>query len=74
MLCSSHQIFLDDQIKTNKMGRACSMYGGGEVHRGFWWGTLREGGRLEDPGIDGRIILKWIFEKWDGGVDDINLA
>ena len=27
-----------------------------EVHTGFWWGNLRERGRLGDPGVDGRII------------------
>jgi hypothetical protein len=29
---------------------------------------------LEDPGVDGSIILKWIFKKWDGGMDWINMA
>jgi hypothetical protein len=39
----------------------------GEVHIGFCWGDLREGDHLEDPAVDGRIILKWIFKNWDGG-------
>jgi hypothetical protein len=50
------------------MGAACSTYGGREeVYTGFWWGNLRERDSLEDPGVDGRIILRWIFRKWDGG-------
>jgi hypothetical protein len=33
------------------------------VRTGFWCGDLREGYHLGDPGVDGRIILKWIFKK-----------
>ena len=29
---------------------------------------------MEDPGVDGRIMLRWIFKKWDGGMDWIDLA
>jgi len=29
---------------------------------------------LEDPGVDGRIILKWIISQWDGSMDWIDLA
>jgi hypothetical protein len=36
-------------------------------------GNLR-GNPLEDTGIDGRIILKWVFEQWNGGMDWISLA
>jgi hypothetical protein len=37
--------------------------GCGEKHTGFWWGDLREIDDLEDPGVDRRIIPKWVFEK-----------
>jgi hypothetical protein len=29
---------------------------------------LRERDHLKDPGVDGRIILRWIFRKWDVGI------
>jgi hypothetical protein len=45
-----------------------------EVHTGFWWGDLREGDHLGDQGVDGRIILRRIFGKWDGGMDWIELT
>jgi hypothetical protein len=35
---------------------------------------LRDGDHLEDPLVDGRIILKVMFEKWVGGMDWIDLA
>jgi len=36
----------------------------GEGHTGFLKGDLRVRDHLEDLGVDGRIILKWIFDKW----------
>jgi hypothetical protein len=29
-------------------------------------GNLREKAHLENLGVDGKIILKWLFKKWDG--------
>jgi hypothetical protein len=40
--------------------------GQGEVHTGCWWENLRVRDHLEDPDIDGRRTLKWIYKKWDG--------
>jgi hypothetical protein len=38
------------------------------AYTGFWWVNLRERDHLGDSGIEGRIILKWIFRKWDVGL------
>jgi hypothetical protein len=43
-------------------------FGRGEAYTGFWWGILREGDHLEVPDVDGMIVLRWIFSKWDVGV------
>ena len=36
------------------------------MHTGIWWGNMRERDHLGDLDIDGMIILKLIFSKWDG--------
>jgi hypothetical protein len=43
------------------------------VYTGFWWGNLRGREHLEDPDIDGRIILKMYLQKlgcgaWTGSI------
>jgi hypothetical protein len=41
----------------------------------FWCGNLRERDHLEDPGLDGRIILSWNLRTCDvGDMDWIELA
>ena len=45
------------------------------MYTGFWWGNLRERDHLEDPGVDERIILRWIIQEVRlGGMDWIDLA
>jgi hypothetical protein len=36
------------------------------IIQGFGCGHLMERDHLEDLGIDGTMILKWIFKQWDG--------
>jgi hypothetical protein len=38
---------------------------GREAYTGFWWGNLRERDDLGNPAVDGRIILRQIFRKWE---------
>ena len=37
----------------------------GDVYTRFWWGGREGKNHFEDPGVDWRIILKWVVKKWD---------
>jgi hypothetical protein len=54
-------------IKSRRMrwaGHVARM-GWGRACTGFWWENLREKDHWGDQGVDGRIILRRIFGKWD---------
>jgi len=38
----------------------CHVWGIVEVHAGIWWGNVKVRNHLEDLGIDGKLILKWV--------------
>ena len=55
-----------EEIEKKVMDRACSAYGGEKRPiQGFGGGNLRERDLWGDPDADGRIILRWIFRKWN---------
>ena len=61
--------YLQIHIFTSRYGRGMwRSWGRGEVCTGLWWGNLRERDHWWDPDVDGRIILRWIFRKWEGVV------
>lgn len=40
---------------------------GREMHVGLWWVKVKERDKLQEPGAYGRMILKWLLKKYDGG-------
>ena len=65
MLCTAHEIFSGDKIKTTETSRECNAYGKMCI-QSFGRETWRKRTTWK-TGVDGKIILKWIFETWDGG-------
>ena len=59
--------YSDDQIENREMVGGLTVRSRGEVHTVFWWGNLSERDHLEDLGVDGRIILRWIIRTWEVG-------
>jgi len=67
-LYSSPNIVRVIESKGMRWERHVARTGEREAYRVFWWGNPKERDHLGDPGVDGSIMLRWIFRKWDVGV------
>jgi hypothetical protein len=50
-------------VKSRRLRWAGHVVGMGKVHAGFCWGDLKERDHLEDIGVDGIMIQKWILKE-----------
>ena len=65
MLCTHHQISFGWSNQEEWDGwDLWQVLGTGEMHKGFGWEYFMEGCQLEDLGLNGREILKFMFKKW----------
>jgi len=69
---SPHVIRVNTSRRMRWAGHVARM-GRGEVHTGFSWENLKEK-PFEDPGVEGKIVLRWIFSNCDEGMEWIGLA
>jgi hypothetical protein len=68
VICIPYQYYSGDQFEMNERGGTCRIYRRDERGIQSCEGETRgERDNLEDSGVDGRIILSWIFRKWDVG-------
>ena len=65
LYCSPNIVWVIKSRRMRWAGHVARM-GRGEAYTAFWWGGLKESDHFE-PGVDGRIIIRWIFREWDGG-------